>query len=406
MSPLPPTPTDTKAGWLDRPLPIFLRVLLILLCAQLPTAFVVREYQKRHDLTQLIYFGQNRMERSLPEIKALNPAANSPSGYDGQYYAQIALDPTLRRPDLANAVDLPVFRMERIALPMLAHVLGGGSPEAILRVYALLNLFFWYVLFAALLWWVRAASPRSFLAVFAIVLTTGALISIQRALTDLPAATFGFLSLYLTEIPAALMISLAILTKPTSGLFLMRYLLPLPKTLGECMRRSGAILLALILPGLWLFYLFHLFHDQRTSGDNLTVPFLDWSRQLAIAWKNLGSLPIDFQWMAITQWEWNLFEFLALTSMALQAAFLLLQPRWRHPIWIMGIGFAVLFFCLNHNCFAEQIAYSRTVLPLTIAFNLLLLEFKRGPIFVLYFVMGNVGLMLSVKDMLGSWLRG
>ncbi len=391
---------------MDRPLPLWVRLVLILLCALIPTAFVAKQYENRHDLTQLILFGENDQARELPEVKALKPAVDSPGGFDGQFYAQIAIDPSLNRFVSQKVIEHPYYRCQRIVLPALAYVLGHGSPPAILRAYALLNLPFWYVLFASLLWWVRAVSARSLLVVFAIVLTTGSLISIQRSLTDLPTATLGFLSLSLSDLPAALLISIAILTKPTAGLFLTRYLLPLPKTLAELTRKAGAGLLALVLPALWIIYLHYMIMDRGSkTGKNLAFPFSDWSQRIVTSWQEWASMPVDFQPYAITHWEWNLFEFLALMSMTFQAAFLLLRPRWNHPVWIMGSGFAVLFFCLSTANFVEQIAYTRTALPLTIAFNLLLLESKRGPLFFLYFIAGNIGLLCSLHDMLGFLMR-
>jgi len=404
MSKSPPTIPAPVSGLFDRPLPVMVRVILLLICMLIPTAYVVGQYLMRHDLTQLILFGQMWQERALPEIRELKPAINSPAGFDGQFYAQIALDPTLRRPDLPRTMDDPSVRTQRIVLPALAHVLGFGSPAATLRAYALLNLAFWYLLFAALVYRLRAATIRSFLIIFAIMLTTGALISIQRSLTDLPAATFGFLSLGLGEMPAALLISISILTKPTSGLFLTRYLFPFPRTPVEWGKKLGAVLLALVPPTLWLLYTYHMLGAKLTDGDNLNFPFYEWSHRVAASWQTLADTPIYFQPFAITQWEWNLFEFLALMSMTFQGAFLLLRPRWHHPIWLMGIGFAILFFCLTHKTYVEQISYTRTVLPLTIAFNLLLLESKRGPLFFLYFIAGNIGLILTLHNMIGFLL--
>jgi hypothetical protein len=45
-------------------------------------------------------------------------------GYDGQFYAQLALHPDLKDPNLANALDNPVYRARRIGLSLLAFCLG------------------------------------------------------------------------------------------------------------------------------------------------------------------------------------------------------------------------------------------------------------------------------------------
>jgi hypothetical protein len=81
-----------------------------------------------HGCLALIRFGENFEARALPEVRALDPPALSPWGYDGQFYAQIALDPTLQNPDLERALDSPHYRARRIGLPALAALFGlGGS---------------------------------------------------------------------------------------------------------------------------------------------------------------------------------------------------------------------------------------------------------------------------------------
>jgi hypothetical protein len=59
-----------------------------------------------------------------------------------------------------------------------------------------------------------------------------------------------------------------------------------------------------------------------------------------------------------------------------QAFYLFFHPDFDHPIWLMGIGFTFLLFCLGNSVLVEQLAYTRAVLPLTISFNLLLLDQK------------------------------
>jgi hypothetical protein len=386
--------------FLDRVLSRSVRLVLIVLCALVPTVYVIRQYQHRPDLTQMILFGGDKMPRALPEIRQLNPEVDSPDGYDGQFYAQIALDPTLRRPEFGLLLDDPMERGQRIVLPALAYVFGFGRPQVILFVYALLNLVFWYGLLVALLRWTHARTVRDFLVLYAILLTTGALISIERSLTDLPAVTFGFLALGLADAPAVPLLALAILTKPTSTLFLTRYLLPLPTTLGAGLKRIGWGVLALVPTVLWIAYLVHTLHEPMNDGGNLAPPFIYGWQKLQAAVAMLAATRFEMHWEDITPWEWNLGEVLTLLCLAVQALFLFLQPRPRDPVWIMGLAFASLFLCLSHNVYAEQIASSRTVLPLTIAFNLLLRHEPRPAIFWAWFIPGNLGLFVIAHQMI------
>jgi hypothetical protein len=399
MNPARTTFPDERLGFLDRPLPLVVRVILILIYAFIPTAYVVMQYKHRHDLTQIISFGETFQARELPEIRQMQPAIKVGDGYDGQFYAQMALDPTFRRPDLPGALDNPGFRGQRIFLPAIAHVLGLGRPKAVVFMYAVLNLAFWYALFAVLIRQLPAVSARGFLVLFAIMLGTGTLISVESALTDLPAATLGFISLSLGETSAALLISLAILTKPTCGLFVVRYLLPFPRTVGEWGRKGMMVLLALILPFLWQLYLFRMLDSKAVDDSQFALPLEGWWRRVATGWRILEESPHPWHSGATLMWEWNLFEFLAVVSMMAQAAFLLLRPRWRQPIWLVGVAFVFLFFCLSDKVYVSQVNYTRTVLPMTIAFNILLMEVRPIPLFLFLLIVGNIGLLEGIGEM-------
>jgi hypothetical protein len=400
----PPISPGSRPGLLDRPLPVIVRSILILIYAFIPTAYVIMQYEHRHDFTRIISFGEMFQARALPEIRAMKPAVMTGAGFDGQFYAQIALDPTFRRPDLPLALDNPGFRGQRILLPTIAHILGLGRPVAVVSVYAVLNLAFWYALFVSLIRQLPASGMRSFLVLFAIMLTTGTLISVESALTDLPAATLGFISLSVGDTSAALLISLAILTKPTCGLFLVRYLYPFPPTVARWGRNVGMILLALFLPLLWQLYLFHVLDSKAVDDSQFALPFSGWWRHVAISWQTLVTSPPPWRQGATLMWEWYLFEVLALFSMAAQAAFLLLRPQWRNPVWIMGISFVLLFICLGDKVYDSQVNYTRTVLPMTIAFNLLLMDVRSTRLFLFLFVVGNIGLLEGVGEtVIISW---
>jgi hypothetical protein len=390
---------STAPNLLDRELSRRARALLVAACAFIPTFYLAQQYRQRADLTRVISFGQIFETRELPEIRDLHPAIERGAGFDGQFYAQIALDPTCRRPDLPGALDNPSLRMQRILLPALAHVLGGGKPARVVFDYALLNLGFWYLLLAVLVRRHPATTPRRFLALFAIMLTTGTLISVQSALTDLPAVTLGFISLGLAELPAAAIISLAILTKPTCGLFLLRYLAPFPQTVRDAFQRVGLVLFALALPMLWQFYLVGTIKAKVLDSGQFGAPFTGWWHRWWSSIQTWGASPLP-QTGEVLTWEWNVFEVLALISMTIQIIYLVLTPRWRHPLWLVSLAFIALFFCFSDKNFSAEVGYTRTVLPITIAFNLFLLEIRSTPRFLLLFLGGNFGLLEGAGDML------
>ncbi len=399
-----PSPTPRPGtSVLDWRMPIWLRVVLVCACAFVPTDYMVNQYEAHPDLTQLPLFARNRQAGELPQLKALHPVTDSPGGYDGQFYAQLALDPALRQPELRQAIDDPHFRGQRILMPVLAWCLGLGRPGPVLFAYALLNLLFWYLLLGVLLAWMRAASPRDFLAIFAIMLTSGALVSIERALTDLPAAALGTFSLMAGEMSGAALIAAAILTKPTSGLFLLRYAISVPRTFSDLGGRVFCLAIALVPMALWLCYLHHAFYDpQRPPGLvwPFDLPFRGMVERIPIFWQAIVQTPVDVQFQNMTGWEWQLFALLTLGSLVLQALYLIVQPRWSDRFWLVGAGFAVMFLCLSSGELVEELNFDRTVLTLTVAFNIVLWRYTRGLAYGALFALGNGGLILHFHDMI------
>lgn len=108
------------------------------------TVLVLLIFSPQTGFTSLIRFGEtwsNRLHSSLQDLPiAVVPSSN---GYDGQFYAQIALDPTLRDAELARVVDAPAYRARRILLPALAALLGLGIPWWTIQAYAVLNVLCW-----------------------------------------------------------------------------------------------------------------------------------------------------------------------------------------------------------------------------------------------------------------------
>jgi hypothetical protein len=56
-------------------------------------------------------------------------------GYDGQFYAALAIDPWLRSPETVKALDAPAYRATRILVPMAAWLVTLGRPQAAIVAY-------------------------------------------------------------------------------------------------------------------------------------------------------------------------------------------------------------------------------------------------------------------------------
>ena len=390
---------SARAGILDCKLSLAVRIAILVAACLIPTCYVLKHYNSQTQFTSLILFGAEFQDSALTEIKAMKPAVDSPYGYDGQFYAQIAIDPLLKNPQLQKALDLPGYRAERIFLPAVAYLAGFGKPSIIVQVYALLNLLFWFLLLFGLVHYLHASTVRDYLCILATVFTTGALISVQRALTDLPAAALGFYASALSGTAAWMIISMAILTRQTSVMFLLRFAWPLPKDRAEVI--SLAIRVALVIAPLflWLVYIHYTFGPSFQNYGHFGWPFRDWALYVYTNWKALSVTPLKLDFGSVGTWGWRLFEFLAPLSTMVQVCYFAIWRSPRCAYWRMGVGFAVMFIFLASSVFVEQIAFCRVVLPMTIAFNIGLMR-QRGYTFAFNFLAGNLGFAWAFIDTL------
>ena len=109
-------------------------------------ASVARLYHPPYGFTEMIGFASPGTGE-LPVLQAIPHYRHPPWGsYDGQFYAQLALEPLLRDPAIDAALDLAPYRARRILFSWSAWALGLGRPAWILQAYALQNVLFWLIL--------------------------------------------------------------------------------------------------------------------------------------------------------------------------------------------------------------------------------------------------------------------
>ena len=108
----------------------------------------------------------------------------------------------------------------------------------------------------------------------------------------------------------------------------------------------------------------------------------------------------------MTQWKAEGFESVApwtiliLVSMTVQWLFFVLRPRWQDPWWRVGATYSVLMAVLGDAVWeGYPIAAARVVLPMTLAFNMLLPRGRR-PLWWLILLMGNLSVVVSLLDTL------
>jgi len=110
-------------------------------------AGVTRYYHPPFGFTAFIDFSSTNHPYEIPAVQSAphfdNPA---PSGYDGMYYAQLAVEPLLRDPAIDAALDNPPYRARRILFSWTAYALGLGRPAWILKAYSFQNVIAWLLL--------------------------------------------------------------------------------------------------------------------------------------------------------------------------------------------------------------------------------------------------------------------
>jgi hypothetical protein len=151
------------------------------------------------------------------------------SGYDGQFYYRLALDPfTAKRTDFGITLDAPENRQSRIVYPLLSWLLSLGRAELVPAVMLLVN-----YLAVCLIAWLGGIYAQSIerhagwglgLAFYA-----GFLLTLTRDLTEIVASAFLLASLLLLRRnragAAALILTLGVLTKETLLLAVLAALL-------------------------------------------------------------------------------------------------------------------------------------------------------------------------------------
>ena len=85
-------------------------------------------YHPPYGFTAFIQFSSVAHDRELPAVREV-PHYETHDGYDGMYYAQLAVDPLLRDPAIDQALDSPPFRARLAWVALPAPRAGGSKGE-------------------------------------------------------------------------------------------------------------------------------------------------------------------------------------------------------------------------------------------------------------------------------------
>lgn len=318
----------------------------------------------------LIAFGAKQEEARLSKVRKLDYyLAKGSDGYDAQYYAQIAMDPSLRNRELQRAVDSLPYRARRILFPATAYVLGLGRPAWILHAYALQNVASWFLLAALLLHWFPPRSWDHFARWAGVMFSFGVCMSFRNALIDGPSLLLIALGVCLLERGrpwwSTAVFALGGLGKETN-LLGAAALVPKFSDGGRAWALAlGRALLVAAPLALWVVYIAMTVGPAADPGlRNFDLPFVAYLRK----WREIGEGWADLS-VANPGPLWSLLMMVALT---VQFLFLVLRPQWQRAWWRIGSSYALLLIVLGDAVWEGYPgAASRVLLPMQLAFNVL-----------------------------------
>lgn len=363
-----------------------------------------RVYDPHYGWSRLVDFGRYFEPTDLPRLRRHTHAVQDGMGNDGQFYAQMAIDPSLRDPVFNEALDNPPYRARRIGLPTVAFCLGGGKPGRAVQAYALANLLFWFVLLGALVPLYRPWTGKQVLCFALGLVCFGTLTSMEHAMVDLPAAAMLFVGLAVGGWGKYGGFAAAVLTRETSvvaALGCLNLRQPLRET--RWVRELGLLGLATLPFVGWMLYIRSRFGGlEGTVGiNNFSWPLVAVAERFASGWKQFAYNGLSvaarenlFGWLYLDE---NVHETLTLTAACVQMLYFALRRDLQSSVWRTGVGYAVLCCVLGSAVWGSTFAAARVVLPMTLCFYLLLAREKDGW-FWPFLVLGSLSVPYAVHE--------
>lgn len=373
------------------------------LCIAVVAVFLLSLRQYHHPrtgFTDLIGFGEQFESRQLPAVrKAPHYTHLNSSGYDGQFYAQMAVEPLLRDRQIDQALDWAPYRARRILFSWTAYALGLGRPEWILKAYALQNIVAWLLLAWLLLRWFPLSRTRNVLPWAGCLFGAGLMLSVRFALLEGPSVLVFVLAILAVERGrswlGAVLMGFSGLGRETnlaaSGILVER----VPQTRVDALHLAGKLLVAALPFLLWVLYLRSLYHAFTYSNpDNFAFPFAGYFTKWMVT---IDALRTSGWWGSYAR-----FNLLALVGITTQAGFLLARREWSSPWWRMGTAYVALMPVLSFAVWGgDPGAATRVLLPMSFAFNVLIV---RSRWFWPLAILGNLSALHGLHMLNVPWV--
>jgi hypothetical protein len=384
--PQPNRTSATTRQWIYRGLAVALVILFLL--------SVTRFYHPDTGFTALIGFPRGH-DSEAPAMRDVPHFDYPPwASYDGRFYAQRALDPLCRDPLVDRAMDLAPFRARRILFSWTAYLLGFGRPAWIIEAYAIQNVVCWLLLAWLLVRWIPPSSGRGLALWTACLFSHGVLWSVRFALLDAPSLVLTVLAVWMVEagrpLLSAAVAGIAGLGRETN--LLAGAAQPLPRDRRGWLRLAAAFALVVIPLIVWEDYLRSIYRSTISAGaDSLVTPGV----ALLMRWRQtLSTLRRE----GILSLAW--LPFGLLSSMIVQAAYVLIRREYDDAWWRVAVAYAALMLMLDSVVADPNTgAITRVLLPLTVGFNILLAKESRPVRFWTWFVAGNLHLLSALRVM-------
>jgi hypothetical protein len=341
---------------------------------------VAQSYGASTGFTSLIAFGDRHEATRIAAVDSVPVHTYQESyGYDGQFYAQIAVAGNPFDPGLQRALDLPAYRTRRILLPLVTHVVGLGRPGWILTAYALANVACWLALAWLLArWWFPPGRLHDLLRWVGSLFGAGMLVSVCRSLTDAPALLLIAAGVRSIEVNrarlAAGFLAAAGLVREASVVAAAAFGWP-SRAAGRPPAKTLLLASIAVLPAaVWTVVV--AAHFQTVKATSLGAPFTGLSAGLA----HIGSTARTAGILAARN------DVLVVAAFLVQAGLLVFLTRRRpaHPWWRVAVAVTILIFLTDRDPWADLFStISRATLPLTLAFNVLVPRSRAGLVVLL-----------------------
>ncbi len=353
---------------------------------------VAQYHQRETGFSSLLSIGDVLDPSKVSALRAVpHYVYEDSAGYDGAYYVQLALHPTLDNPELTRAIDNLPYRAKRILMSWVSWALGAGRPAWIVQAYALLNVLCWLALAWVLLRWFPLHDWENFLRWAAVLFSHGVCMSVRHSLVDGPSLLLVALAMRWCEsgrrVAGGVGLALAGLAKETSLLAAagLTFDWRAPRTWGPVALRVALVALPLLA---WMAYVRLRFGPAEDPGlGNFTLPFAGWVEKVRFTLADVaGPDATGLSWATLA----------AVVALAVQWVFVAVRWRPDDRWWRIGAMFALMMIFLSTPVWEGYPgAATRVLLPLTLAFNVLV---PRGRRWLPVLLAGNLTVAASVFE--------